>query len=150
MCSVIQACPTICNCMDCSLPGSSVHGIFQTRILEWVAVPSPGDLPDPGIEPRSLASPALAGRSFTTEPPGKHQYQISKWKFYLKLSWCLSSKKSACNAGDRFNPWVGKISWRRKWQPTPVFLPGESRGQRSLAGYSPWGCKESETTVRLK
>ena len=37
--------------------------------------------------------------------------------------------------------WVGKILWRRKWQPTPVFLPGESHGQRSLAGYSPWGRK---------
>ena len=39
------------------------------------------------------------------------------------------------------DPWVGKIPWRRKWQPTPVFLPGESHGQRSLAGYSPWGHK---------
>ena len=39
----------------------------------------------------------------------------------------------------QFDPWVGKIPWKRKWQPTPVFLPGESQGQRSLAGYSPWG-----------
>ena len=46
----------------------------------------------------------------------------------------------------RFDPWTGKISWRRKWQPTPVFLPGKSHGQRSLAGYSPWGRKESGTT----
>ena len=46
----------------------------------------------------------------------------------------------------RFNPWVGKIPWRRKWQPTPVFLPGKSHGQRSLAGYNPWGHKESHTT----
>ena len=44
-----------------------------------------------------------------------------------------------------FNPWVRKIPWRRKWQPTPVFLPGKSHGQRSLAGYSPWGRKESDT-----
>ena len=41
---------------------------------------------------------------------------------------------------------VGKILWRRAWQPTPVFLPGESHGQRSLAGYSLWDCKESDTT----
>ena len=41
----------------------------------------------------------------------------------------------------RINPWIGKIPWRRKWQPTPVFLPGKSHGQRSLAGYSPWGHK---------
>ena len=40
-----------------------------------------------------------------------------------------------------FNPWVRMIPWRREWQPTPVFLPGKSHGQRSLPGYSPWGCK---------
>ena len=45
-----------------------------------------------------------------------------------------------------FDPWVGKISWKRKYQPTPVFLPGESYGQRSLASYSPWGLKELGTT----
>ena len=44
------------------------------------------------------------------------------------------------------HPWVGKIPWKRDWQPTPVFLPRESHGQRSLGGYSPWGCKESDTT----
>ena len=47
------------------------------------------------------------------------------------------------------NAWVGKIPWRRKWQPTPVFLPGESHGQRSLVSYSPWGHKESDTTEQL-
>ena len=46
----------------------------------------------------------------------------------------------------RFDPWVGKLPWQRKWQPTPVFLPGESSGQRSLVGYSLWSCKESDTT----
>ena len=49
----------------------------------------------------------------------------------------------------RFEPWVGQIPWRRKWQPTPVFLPGKSRGQRSLAGYSPLGCKELDVTHQL-
>jgi len=42
-----------------------------------------------------------------------------------------------------FDPWVGKIPWRREWKAMPVFLPGKSHGQRSLVGYSPWGCKES-------
>jgi len=45
--------------------------------------------------------------------------------------------------------WVGKIPWRREWQPTAVFLPGESHGQRNLWGYSPWGLKESDTTEQL-
>ena len=49
----------------------------------------------------------------------------------------------------RFDPWVGKIPWRRKWQPTPVFLPGKSHGQRSLEGCSPWGRKGLDTTERL-
>ena len=48
-----------------------------------------------------------------------------------------------------FDPWVRKIPWRREWQPAPVFLPGEFHGQRSLVGYSPWGCKESDMTGRL-
>ena len=48
-----------------------------------------------------------------------------------------------------FDPWVRKIPWRRKWQPTPVFLPGKSHRQRSLVGYSPWGHKESDTTEQL-
>ena len=47
---------------------------------------------------------------------------------------------------SRFNPCVGKMLWRREWQPTPVFLPGESHRQRRLAGYSPWGREESDTT----
>ena len=47
-----------------------------------------------------------------------------------------------------FNSWVGKIPWRKKWQPTPVFLPGKAHG-RSLEGYHPWDCKESDTTERL-
>ena len=73
----LQSCPTLCDPMDCSLPGSSVHGILQARILEWVACPPPGDLPDPGIEPMSPASPALGNGLFTIsvtwEAPNMHQ-----------------------------------------------------------------------------
>ena len=49
----------------------------------------------------------------------------------------------------RFNPWVKKIPWRRKWQPTPIPLPGKSHGRRSLVGYNPWGRKESDMTKQL-
>ena len=60
------------------------------------------------------------------------------------------SKEPTCQwRRHRFNPWVRKIPWRGAWQPTPIFLPGESHGQWSLAGYSPWGCKESHTTAVL-
>ena len=50
----------------------------------------------------------------------------------------------------RFDPWVGKIPWRRKWKPTPVFLPRKFHGWRSLVSYSPWGRKESNTTEPLR
>ena len=53
----LQSCQTLCNTMDCSPPGSSVHGILQARMLEWVAMPSSRGSSDPGIEPRSLTSP---------------------------------------------------------------------------------------------
>ena len=56
----------------------------------------------------------------------------------------FSGKESACQCRrQRFDPWVRKISWRRKWQPTPVYLPGKSQGQRSLVGYSPEGRKRA-------
>ena len=60
---VTQLCPTLCNPMYCSLPGSSVHGLLQARILEWVIMSFSRDLPNPGIEPRP---PALIDRFFTT------------------------------------------------------------------------------------
>ena len=79
----------------------------------------------------------------------------------------VANTLSSQSRGPRFNPWSGaqrlkclcrrpgfdtwvrKIPWRRKWQPTPVLLPGESHGGRSMVGYSPWGHKESDTTERL-
>ena len=70
--SLVFICSVVSNSLDplvCKPPGSSVHGIFQAKILEWVAFPPPGDLPGPGIEPRSPASPTLASNFFTTEPP---------------------------------------------------------------------------------
>ena len=68
------------------------------------------------------------------------------------------NKESTCNARDQlqcrrpeFDPWIRKIPWRSKWQPTPVFLPGKFHGQRSLVvTWGPWGHKESGNTERLK
>ena len=70
-CSVAQMCLTLCDPMDCSPPGSSIYGILQARIVPF---PSPGDLPNPGIK---QTSPALAGRFFTTERPGKYPSYLS-------------------------------------------------------------------------
>ena len=65
---VSQSCLTLCDPMDCSPPGSSVHEIFHARMLEWVAIPFSGNLPNPGTEPRS---PVLQAHSLLSEPPGK-------------------------------------------------------------------------------
>ena len=76
------------------------------------------------------------------------QSKLWHWKILFlytncrELPWWLSGKEPVCQCrGHRFNPWIRKIPWRRKWQPAPIFLPGKSHGQRSLMGYSPWGHK---------
>ena len=80
MCACVraQSWPTLCDSMDCGMPGSSVHGILQARILEWWPCPPPGDLPDSGIEPASPVSPALQADSLPSKPSGKS----------LKCRWC--------------------------------------------------------------
>ena len=76
VCTPAQSCPVLCDTMDCSPPGFSVHGILQARILEWIAISSYkaswGEL-------TSLRSPVLAGRFFTTEPPGKSLWNQKTW-----------------------------------------------------------------------
>ena len=72
------------------------------------------------------------------------------WSIYGNYSflprWC-SGKESTCQGRRHsFDPWVRKIPWRRKWQPTVVFLLGQSHGQKDLADYSLWSCKELDTT----
>ena len=82
-------------------------------------------------------------------PGNRSMYAI----FHLGFSGGASGKEPACQCRSckrcGFDPWVGKIPWRRVWQPTPVFLPGKSYGQRSLVGYSPRGCKELDMTEQL-
>ena len=72
------------------------------------------------------------------------------WTENYELPWWLRGSSVCLKCGrPRFDPWVGKIPWRRKWQPTPVLLPGKFHGQRILVGYSPWGRKESNMTEWL-
>ena len=87
--SVAQSYLTLCDPMDCSPPGSSVQGIFQTRMLEQVAIPPPGNRPDTGIEPTPLTTPTLAGRFSTTVTPGmpsgKGNSVLSAHFFFVNL-----------------------------------------------------------------
>ena len=81
--SVTQSCPTLCDPMDYSPPDSPVHGIFQARIPKWVAISYSKDLPNPGIEPMSLVSPAMAVRFFTwpqSKGTGLLQGMCSSWE----------------------------------------------------------------------
>ena len=110
--------------------------------------PSPVFLPGESHGHRSLVGYSPWGRkeSDMTE-------HIALTYIYARLPRWHSGKESAYQSRRykkcRFSLWVGKIPWRRKWQPTLVFLPGESQGNRSLVDYSPWGCKESNMTEWL-
>ena len=106
-----------CNPMDYSLPCCSVHGISQARILAWVAIPT-------GVVAKTRSQRIEGGIPCGSDgKESAHQYR-------------------RC----RFDPWVWKIPWRRKWHSTLVFLPVKSHGQRNLVGYSPCGCKELDMT----
>ena len=121
----LQSCLTLCDPMDCSLPGFSVHGILQARILEWVA---------------------FLQRIFLTQVSNSHLLCLlhCRWFLYplshLESPGSTSVNEPSCQCGrpkrHGFNPWVRNFPCRRKWQPIPVLLPGEFHGQRSLAGYS--------------
>ena len=147
--------------MECSPSDSSVHGIFQARILEWVAM-----LPSRGSSwPRS--NPNLLhwqANSLPMSHQGCKKVIHKIYKFYIryeihKIHFTRVKKWTSLVAQTvrihlqwgtpGFDPWVGKIPWRRAWQATPVFLPGEAHGQSSLVGRSPWGCKELDMTERL-
>ena len=122
LCNVIRLhCVQSLNCVRFfATPWTIAHqtslsmGFSRQEYWSGLPFPSSRDLLDPGIEPLSPASPALAGKFFTTS---------AIWEAHNKLA--------------------------KEWQLAPVFLRGEFHGQRSLVGYSPWGCKESDTTERL-
>ena len=129
--------PTLCNPV-----GYTVQGISQARKLEWVAISLLwGNLPNLGIEPRS---PRLWADSLPAEPNGKPETVVKILQFWGNLMAQMVKRLPTV-----FKTWVEEVSWRRKWQPTPVFLPGESHGWRSLVGYSPWGRKGSDTNEQL-
>ena len=134
-------------------------GFSRQGYWNGLPCPSPEDLPNPWIEP---GSPSLQADSSPSEPRGKPNTLaapqlpgvLPQWKLGeedMRSCWIISynclrsnklprwlcSKEPACQCRRcSFNPWVRKIPRRRKWQPIPVSLPGESRGQRSLAGFS--------------
>ena len=107
------------------------------------------DLPDLASRFSCQSSRVLGECELDLEPSCQANLFIKDNCSICSCVW-FSEKEPTCNAGATgdlgSNPWVGKIPWRTAWKPTPVFLPGESHGQRSLVGYSPWGRKELDMT----
>ena len=147
--------------MDCSPPGPLSMEFSRQEYWRGLLCPPPEDPPDPEIEPASPAAMALKVDSVQLSHQGSHHPchiyictqifmlqtgenwgmgggVVLKSQFInpLMLPGWLSGKEPTCQfRRHEFNPWVRKIPWSRKWQPTPVFLPGKSHGQR-LVGYS--------------
>ena len=127
----LQSCPTLCDPMDCSLPGSSVHGIFQARVLEWGAI---------AFSAYNSWMILISYKRFKWH----NEYFLFIWGFVLMyykrwrkityFDWATSLSLFAL------------MHWRRRWQATPVFLPGESQRWGSLVGCRLWGHTESDTT----
>ena len=143
----------------------TVHGILQARILQWVATPfsrgssqprssvlwADSSLAEPQEKPKNtgVGSLSLLQQIFPTQESciaggfftnWAIREALFKYSWFYRLPKWLSSKESSCQYKRHeiwFDPWVRKIPWNRKRQSTPVFLPGESHGQRSLASYSP-------------
>ena len=110
-----QSCSSLCGLVDCSLPGSSVYGIFQARKEDAI-----------GFTVSHVPICGFWFGSWVEKDQWLHNFSITTLTLTLT---------------NRMVLWVITVSWRRKWQPTPVFLPGKSYGQGSLVGYSPWGRK---------
>ena len=158
---VTQSYTTLSNSMNCNLPGSSVLGIFQARLLKWVAI----SFSRGSFIPRDQTQVCyIAGRFFTVWATGEAcMSQKPHDSFFL----CLIGRfmtldkllylSKTCFINYNVNT---IIIYNHKWEniykpfsrvsyyykPTPVFLPGESRGQGSLVGCHLWGCTESDTT----
>ena len=110
--------------------------------------PSQGQHPPSALEQGLMAPPDVSCRDPARCRLKRNKASLSEPK---RLSKWLSGKESACQCRRlRFDPWVGEMPWWRKWQHIPVFLPGESQGQRSLVGYNPWGRKESDTAEHTR
>ena len=137
----LQSCLTLCDPIDCRLPGSSVHGILQTKILEWVTMPSSRRSSPPRDWTHDVSCIYdIAGGFFITESPGKPIY------VYVCVCVCVS----ACNVRDQGSiPGLGRSPGGGHGNPLQYSCLENPHGQRSLVGYSPWGCKEPDMTEWL-
>ena len=157
MCLCAQLYPTPCNPMTAACQTPLVHGISHARMLEWLAI----SFSRGSSWPRNRFRISCIGRGFffiiilffffffnhCTTWEALAIAHIHKIRKGIRPPWWLSGKESTCQCRrHEFDPCSGTIPWRRQWQPTSVFLPEKSHGERSLVGYSPWGCEELDMT----
>ena len=138
------------------LSPSSIHRTFQKHQLFFF----PHTHNFQGFPDSSIGKESACNAGNIGSIPGSGRSAREGIGYPLQYSWASSlvaqlvknlreeSTGKECSRSE-FDPWVGKIPWRKEWLPTPVFLPGEFYEQRSLMGYSPWGLKESDTTEQL-
>ena len=156
----MQMCPTWTNIRGRSQELSfSGEGWWPSGISSFPGLPSKGNpgivffTPLPAYWWEIGSSPHYSGNYSRHLPRIKYDFGVilDPPKGVSGLSWRLSGKESACHCRRHgYDPWVGKIPWRRKWQPTTVFLPGKSHGQGDLAGYSLWDCKRVRHDLTTK
>ena len=135
---VAQSFPTLGDPMVCSLPGSSVHGIFQARVLEWGAT---------AFSTSFSKSHELSGFHPLLGEGTGYPLQYSCLENPMDGGAWWAAVHGVSKTRTRLSDFTFTfMHWRRKWQPTPVFLPGESQGWGSLVGGRLWGHTESDTT----
>ena len=157
---MLQLCPTLCIPIDGSPPGSPIPGILQARILEWVTI-SFSNAWKWKVKVKSLSCvwlfSILKSRDVTNKGPSSQSYEKAMATHSSTLAWKIPwteepGRLQSMGLLRVGHDWANSLSiftfmhWRRKWQPSPVFLPGESQGQRSLVGCCLWGRTESDTT----
>ena len=158
MCAVSQSCLTLCNPMDCSPPGSSVHGISQARVLEWAAMPTSRG----SSRPRDRTCVSCSGRwilhssrlwelhsqcAFCQDisPPDIHFLPLETCgiEYVFMSMWASLAAQLVKNLPAMRETWVQGLGWEDPLEK------GKATHCSILAWRSPWGCKESDTTERL-
>ena len=156
-CLVVQSCLSL-TCLTVT-PQTVTHqvplsmGFSRQEYWSGLPFPSPGDLPNPAIKLAFLMSPSLIDKFFTTSTTMEKAMAPHSSTLAWKIPWTEEPGRLQSMGSLRVgHDWATSLwlftfmHWRRKWQPTPVFLPGESQGPGSLVGCSLWGCTESDTT----
>ena len=153
VCVCAQLCLILCDLMDCTLPGSSVHGILKAKILEWIAISYSRESYQ-GFPGSSVGKESACNAGDPGLIPGSERSPREAIGYSLQYSWTSLVVRRVKNPPAMWETWVRSLGWENPLeegmathpsQPNPTYLENP-HGERSLAGYSPWVRKESDTT----